>query len=62
MTTDAEIIREYEANEAEAAKLVPRVDSVDLKVLVELTAKRLDVAQDRVADVMSAYWAGQGAG
>jgi hypothetical protein len=62
MTTDAEIIREYEANEAEAAKLVPRVDSVDLKVLAELTAKRLDVAQDRVADVMRAYWAGQGAG
>ena len=62
MTTDAEIIREYKANEAEAAKLVPRVDSVDLKVLVELTAKRLDVAQDRVRQVMASHWAKQGAG
>ena len=59
MTTDAEIIREYEANERENERLGLNWSD---RALIEETAYELDVPEVRVADVMLAHWAGQGAG
>lgn len=60
--TDEKVIREYEANEAAALKLVRRVDETDHRAIAELTAKRLGLDYEDVRDVLVRHWAGQGAG